>query len=940
MAAMVADFLVEIAAPHIYAAVAANGITYGRGLLLEDGSLLVPYHVIDEGNPCDWVSLAADPFGHHRFRWDPKQVGDRVLRRLSDDAALLRVPGLFGHKRGLSLGFLPKAALRTERGRYALLGFQDSSQPVGAGDVRFRSWPIEFDDLQIVQGGKRLVFKIAPEAASSAVYAGQSGAIVMDCVARLPIGFHVGTTPGARDGRVLDILLFSELRHELTEATWAPCISLHAANEHEIVRDILPDLTTWVGPDPIWQRRSPTTRRWLVIEGPAGSGKTVLATQFLNSLADRAHVLRVDPTTVSAIEDLGFGAAVCLDPLGRDVRSSPGSGSAGLQALLAHLRDHAGVAVFCTRSRSMSASIRKFGEAAGIEPKRVCLDVLSLAEKRRLISRALQECDEPELVDQVLRFAGRLPGSPALMRALADLGPEITRKIVELAERPETDLPTAIMNSWAARAVAGEPEATRLLAALAAVQVLRVDVSCLTAAYPWLDELGSTRTNELLLELEARGFLERTGTLNEVRIIGLPHRLLAGQDRLIAAFGVAEPEALRSNYRRLIYKRASGSTAALVETALLTFDHILLKGSFEDLQTSAMERSNSGGIYASAAETADSLFRDNAGRIAITSSLAELVEEAFADGTGRTCAERIQLCRLFRRMLHASATGQHDRARPSTETYERLRILFENWWLPNRQADSTAEFDAYVGAEAMITDAAFRFALEADAMSRTGTARANDGRALGIFLDTFRGVSGRYPTLVHPSTHLLLPALVRALHELKAGTVATGWAQQHGAPEWVRQLDMRWIETAVLIAEDARPDRRRRQVSAAMDRVRGGLGTPDIVIDLAHRHWSGAARSEDTDGIEGAVGIDRLVAYLALMRHGLAPSSRETLFMFNINTAYWLSEIFDHALFKAVIPLLGQAAHDAGARDGHHVTVGLRTVRDCADNAWEGQHLH
>jgi hypothetical protein len=188
--------------------------------------------------------------------------------------------------------------------------------------------------------------------------------------------------------------------------------------------------------------------------------------------------------------------------------------------------------------------------------------------------------------------------------------------------------------------------------------------------------------------------------------------------------------------------------------------------------------------------------------------------------------------------------------------------------------------------------------------------------------------------MLRADAHLLLPALVSALYEFDAGPLAKSWIQPRGTPEWMRRLDMRWMEASVLIAEDARSERLAEPTSAALQHSRGALSKPDYVTDLALRIWANMKRFEDTE-----VGLDRLIAFLVLVGRGQAPPSSETPFVFNANLAYWLSDIFNHTLLKAVVPALLHAVQDSGMSGSERtVTISSHSAQVCAEEVMSGQH--
>jgi hypothetical protein len=675
-----------------------------------------------------------------------------------------------------------------------------------------------------------------------------------------------------------------------------------------VPREACPDLIEWLVQE-IHARPN-----WLVIEGPTDAGKSVLAAQVLNALPLPAK--RITPSEVFDPGALGGNFCLLIDPLESgsslpfhrsNARQSPLS-SLLQEVATKHLRRPV---VFCTRESSVADSVENFARitrnaeryADRIEFKRVFIDSFTPAEKRKFLDDLAIPNSDSAIRESLLRVMPRLPSSPGMMRVLAELTLNSLREILDCADAdPVIDLTQTILEAWFPRAFR-DAESMRFLASIAAVQGLQVNLQALKDADDWLSALDEGTFADLLEEQIKRGHLKRNG--QHVRLIRFARLAFSNNPQLHSLCGCADGTALRTKYyQRLVAMfdpermRDDTTTAGRsindrIDAALALFNAGYLRGSFEQLIAANMGDGRDEPTLAYAVRTADRLFTNAAHGPRINKTVVELVVEAFDPVYNRTCAERIQICRILR-----SFVGDYDRpGRPNADDlqlHQPLLLLLKTWWSTLSWFGHTGTYDAAVAAEALITSATL-LRCEQSTNSKPESVKSDfmEQVVKGIRRGAFR-----------ENDHLLIPALVRCVTLLNGEYDVYGWRSTRWRSDVFGDVDETWIDLAIQIRDDA------------VRKTAPHSATGGMIVDKRRLDFQRPAPSYLDNGA--------MIRLICARGDTTSMQDVDCKVQFNPNLLYWLGCTLEHAFLRACAIELQR--HAVGSESAHAVMINARAA--------------
>jgi hypothetical protein len=455
------------------------------------------------------------------------------------------------------------------------------------------------------------------------------------------------------------------------------------------------------------------------------------------------------------------------------------------------------------------------------------------------------------------------------MRVLKDLPPESLREIVNFADAdPEADLTQRILEEWLPAAFS-DRTSMRLLASIAAVQCLQVNLKALGSADDWLSGLDDEVFASIIEEQIRRGQLRFSANKKSVDLIRFARLAFNNNKQLQAICGCADGEALRVRYvQRLVTmfgldrpEKASGITSYSItdriDAALALFNAGFLRGSFEQLIAANMRDGNERPQLASAVEAADRLFETPVHGHRINQDVVQLIIESFDPLYDRTCAERIAICRILRKFAcdydHSVIPSKHD-----VTLLELLIGMLKNWW-----SGSAAIVDAAVAAEALVASATLRHCL------RSGSEKSDS--VAEQFLKEISDVTGVSRHALSESDALLVPALVQSMTIL--GESVYAWKNEAVRNRYFGHVGDTWFELSILIRDDAQ--RKDAPLAGALIDMRkpNQLGIRPTLLDIGALIRLICAR--------GDVGNLRHV---------------DSKIQFNPNLLFWLGWTLDHRL--------------------------------------------
>jgi hypothetical protein len=328
------------------------------------------------------------------------------------------------------------------------------------------------------------------------------------------------------------------------------------------------------------------------------------------------------------------------------------------------------------------------------------------------------------------------------------------------------------------------------------------------------------------------------------------------QQRLVAIFDADGPQV------------AGRSITDRIDAALAIFNAGFLRGSFEQLIAANMRDGHEAPPLANAVTMADRLLSNTANLPRINKTVVELIREAFDPAYDRTCAERMQICRILRKF--ASDYSAHYASRPDVddlELHRRLLDLLKTWWSTSWLGHSGL-YDAAVAAESLITSATLLSC--GQSVSRRSESVASDFTkdvANGIRREAFRG-----------NDHLLIPALVRCMTLLNNEPIEYAWKTPMGRKQWFGDVDQTWIDLATQIRDDA------------LGRIRPRSAVTETIGDMR--------RSDFQRSPPSYLGNEALIHLICARGDTTSLLNVDSKALFNPNLLFWLGDTFEHSLMR------------------------------------------